>query len=102
MLSRGAIGSRNQSILLGFYESQILLWRWDYQRYIFSTVSSPIANISAALNFDAVETAILTSFALASAVAIAQCELASVDNVVVPESFRPTVLAETVRPRKGA
>lgn len=63
-------------------------------------MSNAIANISAALGYDAVETAILTSFSLACAVAAAQCELAAVEQDVSPESFRPTILAETVAPKR--
>lgn len=60
---------------------------------------SAIANIGNALRYDAVETAILTSFSAALALAALAAECRAV-NDTSPDSTRATILAPTKAPRK--
>ncbi len=59
-----------------------------------------IAKISSAVHFDAIELAIMTSLAAASATAVAlySAPVADVDDS--PASYLPTLYAATVRPSK--
>lgn len=67
-------------------------------------MSNAIANISSALGYDTVESAIMTSLSAAMAAAAAQCAHAGVESDCSPESYAPTCYPITVAPaaRKAA